>query len=140
VSGHARPMREGVRIDSLSAGDMSRCASILMGGLLAWMICLLGGCGAPAQELDLESRDPSFDHREVARYYHEQAARLWKVSEDITIRVVQYEHLFGPSSESCSTNTCSVLRRIGSRGRSCWRSPIEWRPGSVNVWRVSTNA
>jgi hypothetical protein len=92
-------MREGVRIDSLSAGDMSRCASILMGGLLAWMICLLGGCGAPAQELDLESRDPSFDHREVARYYHEQAARLWKVSEDITIRVVQYEHLFGPSSD-----------------------------------------
>ncbi|MEX5214967.1 MAG: hypothetical protein NW703_12465 [Nitrospiraceae bacterium] len=78
---------------------MSRFASILLGTLLVSQVCLIGGCGSSAKELDLRSRDPSFDHQKIARYYHDEAVRLWKVSEEMTFRVVQYEHLFGSSSD-----------------------------------------
>jgi hypothetical protein len=89
----------GWAVDELNAGAMSRWVSMLMGSLLVGEICLMGGCGAPAKELDLQSRDPSFDHQKIARYYHEEAARLRKVSEDMTVRASQYEHLFGLSSD-----------------------------------------
>lgn len=78
---------------------MSRCTAMFVGSLLAWQVCLMGGCAVPAKELELGSRDPSLDHRKIARYYHQEAARLWKQSEDMTVRAIQYEHLFGPLSD-----------------------------------------
>ena len=87
-------MRQGLNTDG-----MNRRRSMLMGSLLAWEVCLLCGCGTPAAELNLESRDPSFDHQKIARYYRQEAASLWKTSEDMTVRATQYEHLFGPSSD-----------------------------------------
>lgn len=83
----------------LSFGGMNRSRSMLVGSLLAWEVCLMGGCAVPATELELGSWDPSLDHRKIAQYYHQEAARLWKQSEDMTVRASQYEHLFGPSSD-----------------------------------------
>jgi hypothetical protein len=72
---------------------------MLVGSLLACEVCLMDGCVAPATELDLGWRNPSHDHRKVAHYYRQEAAMMWKKSEDMTVRAGQYERLFGPSSD-----------------------------------------
>ena len=78
---------------------MSRCASMLMASLLAWEVCLIGGCAVPATELELGSRDPSLDHGKIAHYCRQEAALFRKQSEEMMVRASQYEHLFGLSSD-----------------------------------------
>jgi len=114
---------------------MDRSQSMLMASLLAWEICVMGGCAVPARELELGSRDPSLDHRRIARYYHQEAGRLLKRSEDMTVRASQYELLFGPSSdwvrgtkllaESYRTSAMEHERLAGEHQRIAeeWRKP-----------------
>ena len=72
---------------------------MLMASLLAWEVCLIGGCVVPATELELGSRDPSLDHGKIAHYCRQEAALFRKQSEEMMVRALQYEHLFGPSSD-----------------------------------------
>lgn len=50
-------------------------------------------------ELELTSFHPAVDHRKIADYYSQEAARLRQVSEDLSVRIEVYERLFGDTSD-----------------------------------------
>lgn len=51
------------------------------------------------KELELTSFHPADDHRKIAVYYNQQAARLRQASADLSVRIDVYERLFGDTSD-----------------------------------------
>jgi len=56
-------------------------------------------CTRSPGPLDLTSQDPSQDQRKIASYHTQQAVLLRLKAEELSQRVLVYEHLFGGESE-----------------------------------------
>lgn len=69
--------------------------------LLTLGCLLMSSCTTPTtrKELELTSVHPTVDHRKIAAYYSQEAARLRQVSEDLSVRIDVYERLFGDTSD-----------------------------------------
>jgi hypothetical protein len=68
--------------------------------LLALEIACMSGCTTSTkEELELTTYDPMDDHQKIAAYYRLEAARFRQTAEELSMRVLLYEELFGPTSD-----------------------------------------
>ncbi len=71
-------------------------ALLFVAGIAAMIGCTTS---TSKSELELSAYDPAQDHGKIAAYYAHEAAKLRQTAEEMSVRIVVYERLFGPTSD-----------------------------------------